>query len=275
MRLTTSPAEPRALTPGIPADLERVVLRSMARDPQDRFPSAGAMSSALERHSSGAPITTRVDHSPTRPPSSYRDPMFRSWMLVPLIVLALAAVAVIGGLALGRLELGGPLGVKPAPDQSEPAAQGLLAVAISGAEDHDPEGDGSEHPEEAPLAVDGDVSTEWGTDHYNTEAFGGLKQGLGLWVELRGNREIRRVTVFSPLDGWTFQIRPASSPEDTASFLASTDGESTFEVRSGKAVIDVEPVKAKGLLIWITGLASDDGRWAAAISEVKVMGGSS
>lgn len=46
--LTESFPLPRAVEPGIPSDLERVILRSMSRDPAERYQSADEMRAALE-----------------------------------------------------------------------------------------------------------------------------------------------------------------------------------------------------------------------------------
>jgi hypothetical protein len=276
MRLTREPPEPRALRPGIPSGLQQVVLKAMARDPHGRFPTAEAMLAALERHSpESAPPPTRPMSPVARQASpEHRDSAFRSWILVPIVVLVLAAVVLVGGLVLGRLQLGGPLGIEPA---EEPEGSALpVALAIVGAKDFDPEGDdGSEHPEEVALAVDGSRSTSWGTDHYNSADFGGLKDGLGLWVDLRGNPRVQEITVFSPVEGWTFQVMTGTLPDDLSGPVSDAAGSATFEVRSGRAVVQIEPVRAAGILIWITGLGPDQGRWAAAISEVRVMGAGS
>jgi eukaryotic-like serine/threonine-protein kinase len=272
MRLTREPPEPGSLRPGIPAGLERVVLRALARDPDQRFPTAEAMLAAVDRQAvaRGAPRTRALPRVPPPAHPGDRASAFRSWMLVPLVVLALAAMVVVGGLALGRLRLGGPLGIEPAEETDPPTSP--RPVAILGAQDFDPEGDGSEHPEEVSLAVDGARSTTWGTDHYNSADFGGLKSGLGLWVDLRGNPRVGEVTVVSPVEGWTFQVMAGTLPDDLSAPLSDADGSVSFEVRSGRAVVELEPVRAPGILIWITGLGPDDGRWAAAISEVRVMG---
>lgn len=43
----TSPPRPRTLNPDIPADLERIILKAMARDPEKRFATAEQLESAL------------------------------------------------------------------------------------------------------------------------------------------------------------------------------------------------------------------------------------
>jgi hypothetical protein len=274
MRLSRAPVPPRAIRPGIPADLETSVLRALALRPGDRFPSAEAMRAALERHArrTEPPPTQAIPRTLERDAAG-PDSIFRSWMLVPLVLIVLGAAVVAGGLALGRLQLGGPLGVQAADGQTEEPPAGAGRLAISEARDFDPQGnDGSEHPEDVPLAVDGDRSTAWETDHYNSAAFGGLKDGLGLWLELEGDPELIRVTITSPIDGWTFQVQPGSSPESLSGPIPSAAGATTFEIRSGRAVVDLEPAKASGIMIWITGLGPDGGRFAAAISEVGLTG---
>jgi hypothetical protein len=271
MRLTREPLEPRALRPGIPAGLQQVVLKAMARDPDGRFPTADAMQAALARHGTqnGSPRTRPISRLAPQASPERRASAFRSWILVPIVVLVLAAVVLVGGLVLGRLQLGGPLGVEPA---DEPVGQTPpRAVTIVGAQDFDPEGDGSEHPEEVSLAVDGARSTTWGTDHYNSEDFGGLKQGLGLWVDLQGNPRVEEIMVISPVEGWTFQVMTGTPPDDLSGPVTDAAGLASFQVRSGRAVVGLEPIRAGGILIWITRLGPDDGRWAAAISEVRVM----
>jgi serine/threonine-protein kinase len=45
---TTKPARPRAIQPGIPDALETIILRSMAHEPEERYPSAERLASDLE-----------------------------------------------------------------------------------------------------------------------------------------------------------------------------------------------------------------------------------
>jgi serine/threonine protein kinase len=73
--LSTAPQPPSKLRPDIPRDLDMVVLRALAKDPDDRYQSADEMEADLERVSRGAgvaPMTresaTQVMRSPTPPP---------------------------------------------------------------------------------------------------------------------------------------------------------------------------------------------------------------
>src|SRR5207244_2343297 len=104
VRLTVDPAPPRSLAPGIPRPVEAAVLRAMARSPDQRFQSAEAMRAVLDRWAAPdhaepvtpLPSTASVPAAPRR-----RGGTFRSWMLVPLLLLLVAAGAVVAGLALG------------------------------------------------------------------------------------------------------------------------------------------------------------------------------
>jgi len=125
-----------------------------------------------------------------------------------------------------------------------------------------------------PLAFDGNPATAWTTEHYNSPAFGNLKDGVGLWVDLGRIVRLSRVAVTSPLPGWTFQLKAGTLPDRLSAPLPDSHGATTFRVGSGGSVtVDLRGTKARGVLIWITQLAPDQsGRFAAAIGEVSVSG---
>ncbi len=54
-----TPAQPRALDRQIPRDLETVVLKAMARDPADRYPTAAALADDLHRFLADRSVTAR------------------------------------------------------------------------------------------------------------------------------------------------------------------------------------------------------------------------
>ncbi len=276
MRLTQDPMPPRAVRAGISRGMERVTMKALARKPEDRFASAEDMRMAIGRalgESTGeiravpapprrAPAPAREeDHGPSEPS------FFRSWALIPLILLFLAAIVVAIGLLIGRLEVGGPLGIRANQD---PGAE----LTIRSADDFDPLGnDQAEHAEEAPNAVDGDAESEWETDRYSSAQLGGLKAGVGLLVQLESEAGIGRLVVRSELSGWTFQVFAAdglSAAPVAADARPDADGERVFTVTGGVAEIDLEPFRARTVLIWITGLAPDGGGFRASITEVTV-----
>jgi eukaryotic-like serine/threonine-protein kinase len=283
LRVTQDPEPPRQLRPDIPKGLEEATLRAMARDPQDRFGSAEAMLAALERFQD-APTTRSAFAGPgstrmLRPqrrreaspaPATRRRGTFRVWFLVPLILLVLAA----GAIATGLLEIGGPVGIRPGHKATTGSSGGDSRIDITTVRDFDPQGlPNSEHPDEVGLAIDGDTDTVWSTDHYNTADFGRLKDGVGLWLGFGHEARVTRVVIRSPFSGWSFQLRGGTSPDSAGRALTSTDGASTFTAdSSGRTVIEVPPTTTSGMLVWITQLAPDEGRFAAAIAEVSVQG---
>jgi len=128
--LNELPHAPSALAPGIPADLDRIVVRALAKDPRDRYGSAEELDSDLARVEAGLPVAretaeaatailsgTAVSSAPTqalrpreappaqpprRPPAApydpYGRPPRRKRSIVPwLFVAALLAAAAVAG----------------------------------------------------------------------------------------------------------------------------------------------------------------------------------
>jgi eukaryotic-like serine/threonine-protein kinase len=129
--LSDPPRPPSVERPDIPPDLDMVVLRALAKNPDDRFQTAEEMNAELERVSRGAGVTTETADAatavlsgtalsaaptsiipPRRPPATtrpgyrYAEPPprrrpFWPWLLALLLVV-LAAVA--GWYAFGEIQ---------------------------------------------------------------------------------------------------------------------------------------------------------------------------
>jgi eukaryotic-like serine/threonine-protein kinase len=56
---STTPALPRSIRPGLPDALEAIILRAMAHDPQDRYPTAACLADDLERFLTRGPARGR------------------------------------------------------------------------------------------------------------------------------------------------------------------------------------------------------------------------
>jgi WD40 repeat protein len=98
--LTAPPVRPRELQPSVPADLEEIILRCLAKEPSHRFASARLLATELERVLRGQPTDTRA-------PGLVR----RSWhwgrrepamAILTLITLALGAILLLGWVHLDR-----------------------------------------------------------------------------------------------------------------------------------------------------------------------------
>src|SRR5206468_1230735 len=57
--LERAPVPPRQLNPTVPHDLETIVLKAMAKRPEDRYPSAAALADDLRRWREDQPIRAR------------------------------------------------------------------------------------------------------------------------------------------------------------------------------------------------------------------------
>jgi eukaryotic-like serine/threonine-protein kinase len=135
--LSDTPRPPSLLRPDIPPDLDMVVLRALAKNPEDRFQAAEEMDAELDRVAAGTGVTaetadaatavlsgTALASAPTaivpprRPPTETRRPSYRyaepprrrrpvwPWLLALLLVV-LAGVS--GWYAFGKIQdsLGG------------------------------------------------------------------------------------------------------------------------------------------------------------------------
>jgi hypothetical protein len=150
-----------------------------------------------------------------------------------------------------------------------------VAVPVSGATAFDPPpGDGGENSATIGNAVDRNPDTAWTTERYDSAALGGLKQGVGIVVELGRDATVAQIRVISPRGGWTFRVCDAGDSAcvlDPASARPNTAGQVTFEAVEGTTVLKMRPFPTRSILIWITGLVPDGNGYRAAISEISVL----
>jgi hypothetical protein len=139
----------------------------------------------------------------------------------------------------------------PAPRR--PAAR-LVPLTAAGA--FDPEGDGHERDEEAPLAVDGKRDTFWRTERYARF----FKSGVGLVLDARRPVRLVQVVVHSPTPGVRAEIRLGGSP--TGPFTKV----SAAKTLSARTSFPVARRTGRYVVIWITSLPPAS---AGEISEVR------
>jgi hypothetical protein len=148
--------------------------------------------------------------------------------------------------------------------------QPVRPIAISGARDFDPFGDGSEKPSDIDKIYDSASGTYWQTDFYNSADFGRLKQGLGVILDLRKVQQVGKVTV-SFVGDTSVELRAASG--DAGSEPQSFNSYSKVAEGSGTSVT-LKPggsLKTRYLLVWLTKLPlTDDGTYRGRVVDVKV-----
>jgi hypothetical protein len=265
MRLAQEPPAPGSLRSGIPRPLEAAVLKALARSPEDRFQSAEEMEAALDRSTpDGTERVRRAQAAPLR--AGPRPSMFRSWMLVPLVLLVAAAAAV-GAFFLVDSLVDGGLGNGGTGEE----APRLQAVANVTASDYDPApGDGEEHEETLGGATDGDPGTAWITEEYSNAAFGNAKPGVGIVFDLGEPTEVERIRLRTTLPGWVFEIKGSNDGAAFTDPLASADRDTAFTVESSVVVIDIEPATYRYFLVWIT-LLPESPEHRASVAEADFL----
>jgi eukaryotic-like serine/threonine-protein kinase len=268
-RLTGDPLRPRQIRAGIPRAVEDIVLKAMARRPEDRFSSAAAMRGALL-----AVDLSRVDADPTAT-LSLRDPTpmpgsipgfaerERSWLVPAFLILVVAITLGIVGVLVGNTDVGERLFQGSTGKPDTPSGQVLDLQAITS---FDPLGDGEENDSTLGALHDGNTETVWRTSVYTTSDFGRLKAGVGVVVPLRTKSSLGTLTVDSPSSGWKASVYVADGPrsalDEWGDPVATLDGPGrvSLDGRDGGAV-----------LIWITDLGPEDLEgYRVAIAEVRL-----
>lgn len=133
----------------------------------------------------------------------------------------------------------------PLPDP--PVVDGVAIAAF------DPGGDdGLEHSDITNRAYDGDPTTFWYTQRYNSRLFGGLKGGVGLIINFDEPRTVSEINVLAGNPDWSARVYAASMPFETLDEW----GEPLrfFENNPAEAVLEIPVVTAPTLLLWITDL---------------------
>jgi len=208
-----------------------------------------------------------------RPPGAN---MLRLAGVVALCLLVLVACVIAFNLGRGKT----PLGTTPEPQETRgasrtPSASAATAAPITGvtARDFDPQSsDGSENPDEAALAVDGDPSTSWQTSRYDQQLGpNGLKTGVGLVLDLGADHDVSKVdltTLGSPTDVQVY----VTSADPTSLQGAKVAGESTITGTRGTVSLD-PAVKGRYVVVWLTELPAVPGGFRGGVAEAVVTGG--
>jgi hypothetical protein len=146
---------------------------------------------------------------------------------------------------------------KPRPKPAAPRAARPRFVKLTAAGAFDPEGDGHERDEEAPLAVDGKPSTFWRTERYARF----FKSGVGLVLDAGRRVRVQQVVVDSPTPGIRAEIRLGSSRDGPFTRVSPS------KTLSARTTFAVTKSAGRYIVIWITALPPSS---AGEVSEVRV-----
>jgi serine/threonine-protein kinase len=258
-------AGPRAVQKRVPRSLDVAVRRALAAEPADRFDTAGAFEGALEPHARRGADASHVPTTAADPPlpSSPTRSWLMTWLLLPAGVLVTAAIVIAIGLFAGSLEVGGPLGIRPAPRETPPPP-GVGVIAVSAVTTADPFGDGTENDSGAGAAIDGDDATAWRSENYFDGRFD--KPGVGLLFDLGVDRLVAGFRLETPHPGFSFTVAVGDDP----AALADPGGPSYVSSALTRGAI--EPVTGRYVMVWMTSVVPTGDGNRAEISEFKVLG---
>jgi hypothetical protein len=129
------------------------------------------------------------------------------------------------------------------------APLGTTPVDIAGVKAIDPMGDQTENGASAPRVIDGDSTTEWRSERYDSPSFGGLgKTGVGLVIDLGQKSTVSQVIVEHRGTGGTLELRTATEATYEGSTLLSS-----VPMEGNRLVITLsQPVDTRYLVLWFT-----------------------
>ncbi|MGZ4372310.1 MAG: protein kinase domain-containing protein [Gaiellaceae bacterium] len=239
----------------IPLRVAEMIDRALEKDPEQRFPTMDAFAAEIEaslaeldRGEDGA-VTMVVPAAQRLQRQRQRKSVSPLPLLIGLLG-ALAIAAVIVGLLMFR---GG--------GQKVPVGK---PITITGAGAYDPYGDGTEHDADAPKATDGNNTTYWATEKYNSGLEGVKKSGVGLVLDATSVVQLSRITVVTDTPGFTAEIR-ATNIQGT---LGQKVSDSRVLARTTKFAID-QPAPKRYYIVWITKVAPGV---PAHVNEVRAFG---
>lgn len=266
------PLRPRQLSAAVPRALDAVVVRALdpAVDPGSPLVTPAALSAAAEQ-AVGELRQQRAAAAAPRPPTRTRRLL--PWGLVLLLLGGIGTTGWLLGLAVGDLPrrdgaVEAIVSTTSAPSPGAPAVASIDLRKLPVTDFDPPPGDGQENPDSVRNAVDKDPGTAWQTSTYSTSAFGGLKKGVGLLVDLGRSRTLAQVQVGFTGPGTAVELRVADTVAPT-----TADGFATVAAeRAASAVATLRPAagaRGRYWLVWLTGLPRADRGYRVGISELR------
>jgi len=175
-------------------------------------------------------------------------------------------------------------GGDPSPAEDETATPEPLPISGSQVRIVDPPPGNRTELRDAELVVDGDLTTGWRTEGYTRPAFGNLKPGMGILIDLNEPRRLASVTVELSASGASAELRtgdrdPGNTSDGDQEIVETytTIGE-PISRHSGTTMVFTgfdEDKEYQYLLVWITEMPPDPSnpsRYRIGVQEVTVEG---
>ncbi len=293
------PCRPSTIRSGIPAKLDAIACAAVFRDasPTPPLTSARAIADALadvprlvplpgapthaatprrgtSRRSGEQSVVTPAAPKPSQGHRARTQPARSNGLRRALVGTAavLLFVAVVAGAWTIGSNIGGPdddatgAGNQEAGGDSED--EELVTLEPQNVDGFDPYGDGDEHGDRAGNAFDGDPSTHWNTQNYNSAEFGNLKDGVGLLVDLGEPGELHEVSLdLGDTAPSNIEIQVGDQSDPSSLTTSGEAAQATGEVD----VTLSDPVEGQYVVIWYAQLP-DDGDHRGTINEVELRG---
>jgi hypothetical protein len=268
----------------------------MAREPDDRYVSAAELRAALLAADDATVLTEAPVDSTTlvaaEPPAALLTTE-RRWIVPTVLIVVIAVALAVSGALIGTTDVGRSavtrareavgleettpaLGDRETPDDpsdadvidSPTAAPRVVAVGT-----FDPEGTGvpGENDDEVARTVDGDPTTSWTTEGYDSRDLGGLKAGVGVVIELDQEVSVDIVAIESPTQGWAAELYLVTEvPDSRAGWGSALVTQSGI---NGSLRAELGGTAARAMLLWITDLGDGPAPVRAEINEIVLFPG--
>jgi serine/threonine-protein kinase len=258
--------------PEISAALASVVERATAKELPNRYSTMSDLVHDLEEvlryeTARAGEATGEATTVLAQLPSTASGRRSRRGLILQICAYALVAGAVAAGAAL--IIGGGDKG-------STGAATGDLSripLGQSNVHDYDPPpGDGGENGDQIGLALDGDRTTAWQTENYDTPDLGNIKKGVGLYVDAGRPVVASAIRISTPKAGWQVELYAANRVPPTIDGWTRVGGGDMDSTRKTFG-LDTARQAVRYYLVWITKLTQGaTGRSSAAVSELELLG---
>ncbi|MGC5018845.1 protein kinase family protein [Micromonospora sp. DT47] len=290
-------AAPRQVRAGVPAYLDDLTMDLL--DAEIVPPSSDVLAAELARLDvpaddhfldQGGPL--RFTSDPGEEPSPLAAAGGRK---VAIGIAGLLAVALVG-LLIGISALGGddkapktepvarPSASTPAAGEPTPATV-VRTLHVEDVRIIDPESGDRAEVRDAEKVIDGNDDEGWETASYrNNGKFGGLKKGMGVWIDLGAPHTLKSLQATLSSTGASAELRAG-----TAEFPSSSSGDrqlvASYTARIGQPFEEHDGTKMtfngfnpeekyQYLLFWITELPEKDSGdgWKLGVQEIRVQG---
>jgi hypothetical protein len=128
-----------------------------------------------------------------------------------------------------------------------------------------------DHAAEAVNVIDGSPSSLWATDEYANAHFGNLYPGIGVAVELTEPHTLQKMTVVSPVGGWTAEAFVASSFPTTASSVevwGAPTGSATGTGTGTTTTLSLGGRRGSWVLLWLTSTGGPP--YQASVGDISI-----